>query len=98
MRLVLIIQGLYSRVSSYSELLEQLQSELDQCPHTHILTLSTPYRDVALPREVLPNLFQMRIVSEVSECVCVCVCVHVSVCVYVCVYVCMCVCGVHVCL
>ena len=83
-----------SIVSSSSELLERLQSELDEAPHTHVLTLSTPYRDVALPHEVLPNLFQVKVVSEVSVSVyvsvCVC-CVSVYMCMYVCVCLCVCI-------
>jgi len=52
------------------ELLDRLQTELQQWSSTHAIPLSTPFREVAIPHEVLPSLFQGTLSSELKYCRC----------------------------
>lgn len=57
-----------------SELLVHLQGELDEWPNN--VRLASPSRQVAIPHDVLPSLFQGRITSKVRSAA------HLAVCIY----------------
>ena len=56
--------------SLFSEALEQLQSELRLWPPGLLVQLSQPFRNVAVPSEILPSLFEGQLASLVSETLC----------------------------
>ena len=58
---------------SHSELLDRLQTELeDHWPLGCTVSLSSTFRDIAVPQEILPSLFQGRLTSKVRLVSCAC--------------------------
>ena len=56
-----------------SELLDRLQTELEaHWPLGYTVSLSSTFRDIAVPHEILPSLFQGRLSSKVRRVSCVC--------------------------
>ena len=51
-------------ITLHSELLDHLQGELDDWPSN--IRLVSPSRQLAIPHEVLPSLFQGKLTSKVT--------------------------------
>lgn len=51
----------------FSELLDQLQTELLKCPSELVIKISSPFKDVVPARELLQSLFEGQLMSTVRR-------------------------------
>ena len=59
---------MHTLTHAHSELLDRLQTELeDHWPLGYTVSLSATFRDIVIPHEILPSLFQGRLTSKVRR-------------------------------